>query len=350
MAFPTGPDDHGQEGFSERLAFEPVIPRHPRKRFNVRILIASAVLLVGGAATAWYFLADVFFGGESYDVPVIEAAEGPLKVRPERPGGMKVPNRDKLVYDRMRGEGEPPRVEHLLPPPEKLKARPKASATIGIPPKSKPLPPKPPIAAPAKPAPAVPTAAEVRSLKKPQPAPTPPGPKKLIPKNMKPATPPETAKKPAVVAPEPPAPPKPPVKVAAEKPKPAPKPAAQAPKPQPKPVAKPAPAPKPPVKAVAAVQPPKKAVSAAPGGSKAYKVQLAAVRTNEAAQGEWKRLRGRNTDILGPLKLTVVKADLGAKGIFYRLQAGPLADETAARALCAKLKERRIGCLLVRPR
>jgi len=50
------------------------------------------------------------------------------------------------------------------------------------------------------------------------------------------------------------------------------------------------------------------------------------------------------------LTLSVTKADLGPKkGVFYRLRVGPVADEAAARALCANLAKREMGCLVVRP-
>ena len=86
------------------------------------------------------------------------------------------------------------------------------------------------------------------------------------------------------------------------------------------------------------------------GTAPAYKVQLAAVRSLERAQGEWERLRRKNSALLGNLTLSVTKADLGPKkGVFYRLRAGPVADEAAARALCAKLARHRMACLVVRP-
>ncbi len=83
----------------------------------------------------------------------------------------------------------------------------------------------------------------------------------------------------------------------------------------------------------------------------AYKVQVGAVRSLERAQGEWERLRRKNSDLLGKLALSITKADLGSKkGVFYRLRAGPVADEAAARALCANLAKRKMGCLVIRPR
>ena len=81
-----------------------------------------------------------------------------------------------------------------------------------------------------------------------------------------------------------------------------------------------------------------------------YKVQLATVRSPERVEGEWTRLKRKHSDLLGKLDLSIVKADLGPeKGVFYRLRAGPIANEKDARALCAKLAERKVGCLIVRP-
>ena len=86
------------------------------------------------------------------------------------------------------------------------------------------------------------------------------------------------------------------------------------------------------------------------GTAPAYKVQLAAVRSLERAQGEWERMRRKNSDLLGNLSLSVVKVDLGPeKGVVYRLRAGPVTDKAAARALCAKLARQKMGCLVVRP-
>jgi cell division septation protein DedD len=84
--------------------------------------------------------------------------------------------------------------------------------------------------------------------------------------------------------------------------------------------------------------------------SNSYLVQLAAARSSKGARNEWDRLKTKNKDLLGSLGLTVTKADLGpGKGIFYRLRAGPLANEAAARTLCQQLTKRQIGCLIIKP-
>ena len=84
---------------------------------------------------------------------------------------------------------------------------------------------------------------------------------------------------------------------------------------------------------------------------KSYKVQLAAARSPGQANSEWTRLQGKHPDLLGKLEHAVVKTDLGpGKGVFYRLYTGPLGDKAAARALCAKLAQRKVDCFVVRPR
>jgi hypothetical protein len=140
---------------------------------------------------------------------------------------------------------------------------------------------------------------------------------------------------PAPAASPPPTPPPAPPKVAATQP-----PAAAPPAPAP-----PAPAPSKPK--VAALPPPPAAPPAAAG--KGFRLQRGAVRTPQAANQEWARLRQQNQDMLGRLAMNPVRVDLGDRGIFYRIQAGPLADAATAERACNELKRRGVGCLLVKP-
>ena len=62
-------------------------------------------------------------------MPLIKADNAPVKMRPEQPGGMAVPHQDKLIYDRLKadtGNTETAAVERLLPPPENPLPRPEA--------------------------------------------------------------------------------------------------------------------------------------------------------------------------------------------------------------------------------
>lgn len=79
--------------------------------------LGIAVVVGGG----WYF-----FSSEDQDslkpVPLIQAAPGPSKIRPENAGQTNVPHQDKLVYNRLNSNENSHNVEnnveHLLPPPE----------------------------------------------------------------------------------------------------------------------------------------------------------------------------------------------------------------------------------------
>ena len=69
------------------------------------------------------------------------------------------------------------------------------------------------------------------------------------------------------------------------------------------------------------------------------------MRSEEAAVQEWNRIKRANSDLLGSLAATPVRADLGDKGVFYRLQTGVVAD---ADRVCRELNRRNVGCIIVR--
>lgn len=77
------------------------------------------------------------------------------------------------------------------------------------------------------------------------------------------------------------------------------------------------------------------------------RVQLAASTNQEAAEKKMMDMVGSHADLLRTTRLTTVRADLGSKGIYYRIQtqAMPTAD---AVKLCANLKAVQQGCLLVK--
>ena len=78
------------------------------------------------------------------------------------------------------------------------------------------------------------------------------------------------------------------------------------------------------------------------------RVQLGAVGSEAEAQREWDRIRKANGDVLGSLSPAFVRADLGEKGVVYRIQAGPFATADAATDICNKLKTRNVGCFVAR--
>ncbi len=297
--------DPSDDEFIPGPDFEPILAPQKKSRRGLWLAVGLIVLLGGGAGAAWHFLAGGLLIDPDGETPLVKADAAPIKVRPASPGGLDVPDRDKLVYDRIEGNGERSVVERLLPPPEAPapmpapKAPEKAEAVeVPVKPKAEPKP-EPVAEAPAPPPPPPP----VPGAEKEEPAPS-------VAEVMNAMSPP----------PPPPEPKKPEVKQT------------------------PVEAPKPAKQVATAVQ------SSGVKTKGSFKVQLAAVRDQTKIDGEWKRLLRKHTDLLGSLSLDVMRADLGAaKGIYYRMRAGPLGSEDAARALCKKLTERKVGCLVIRP-
>ena len=256
-------------------AFTPDTGRAPKWR-NRWLAGAVALAALGGfAGIVWYAYDLGIRAGSESVAPLIKAEEGPAKIRPEEPGGMEVPNQDKLVYSRMNPGEPPPPVEKLLPLPETPVAKPAASPEDGSTGNAKKV-------AEAAPTAEGPAAAKGKAKLQPAlPAPKIAGPEK--------------AKKEEAMA-----------KAGAE---------------------------------LAVIAP-------ALGG---YAIQLVALRSRDRAQEHWRKLRKAHGDILGDLTHTVVTADLGDRGTFYRLRAGRLPDRAAAERLCAKLAARKVGCLVVKP-
>lgn len=87
----------------------------------------------------------------------------------------------------------------------------------------------------------------------------------------------------------------------------------------------------------------------APAG-KRFHVQLSSIRSDDRAVGERAaaRLTRTHRSILGDLEVVAIRADLGERGIYYRLRAGPLADYTSAAELCRELTAREQDCIVVR--
>jgi hypothetical protein len=219
-----------------------------------RLLAVAAALLVmvvfaGGLWLAYVAGTRHAAGGGASEVPLIRADPRPMMVRPVEPGGLKIPDRNMLIYDpgkRM--------VEHLLPPPEQPMPRPTAAAAPAVSP--------PPAAASA-----------------------------------------ASAGAPAMSAPAP--------------------------------------------AAAAAPMPPAAAHGAPPAKTGNVRLQLGSVRSAGAARVEWDRIRQRNSDLLGALSASPVRADLGDKGVYYRIQTGPI-GYLAADRICGALKARKVGCVIVR--
>ena len=288
------PPPQSTGGFSIEPEDRPFYGEEPPRRGFSGILrsIIYGLVAVGCAGALWYAYdrgRDVGAANNG-TAPLILADRTPAKVKPDQPGGETVPNQDMQVYNPSQPGGK---VEHLLPAPEQPLARPVAPPPVSAD-ANTPLPVqeigptptvKPPPPAPA--GAALPPATSSGFLTATGPTPLPPPPA-VAPAPV--PAPPQVASRPVLVAPAPAAP------------------------------------------SVAG-----------------YRVQIAATRDEPAARGEWERLKKAHEDLLGTLSPFVVKADLGDKGVFYRLQAGPVLDHDKADRLCTELKKFTIACIVVKP-
>lgn len=76
-------------------------------------------------------------------------------------------------------------------------------------------------------------------------------------------------------------------------------------------------------------------------------LQVGSIRDRAGAPSEWAKLQ-KTFSVLDGLKYRIEKADLGAKGTYYRIQAGPM-SKNRADDLCASIKAQKPGgCLVVR--
>ena len=72
-------------------------------------------------------------------------------------------------------------------------------------------------------------------------------------------------------------------------------------------------------------------------------VQISSATSEEGAWSTWKKISASHK-ILSGEKPNVVKADLGTKGIFYRIRLGGFSDQADAKSKCSKLKAIGVGC------
>jgi cell division septation protein DedD len=267
---------------------EPAAYNRRGKRIMTGLVAVAAVLGFGVVLVYAYNKGKQDGTGDA--PPVIQAQEGPSKIRPESPGGMNVPNRDKEVFNRLETDAQGSTVERLLPPPEK--------------PMTPPAP--PPEAVPqdvARSEPAAGTEGNVAVPLAPPVAPPPAAPRDIKPLAVTPPKPPPTP--PAAATPAAPA------------------------------------------RDVAATSPAPQRKPATSAGR--YNVQMASLKSRAAVQQNWTTLQRQHSDLLGKLELNIQSVQLsGGRGTYYRMQAGPLASRAQARALCESLKSRKQGCIVVR--
>jgi hypothetical protein len=311
---PRRPDGRHDDGLSIDPTERPYYAGEdePRRSSIVRnILVLAVMVACAGAIYLAYNKGKQAGGTPGGAVPLIRADQDPTKKKPDDAGG-STPDQDKLVYNPNDPNGG--KVERLLPPPEQPLPKPTlapspASGALDDLPVQNVAPAATPQAAPPTPASAIAAGNASQQANTSGMMSAPPGAKAAPGVEIPPPPPaqPEKAEKP----------------VAAGKPVPL----------TPQATAKPA-------------TPPQVAAAPAAAGGP-LRIQIAATKDEPSARAEFARLQKAHPDLLGNLSATLVKADLGDKGIFYRIQAGPIADKTQADKLCSQLKPLGIGCIVV---
>ncbi len=76
-----------------------------------------------------------------------------------------------------------------------------------------------------------------------------------------------------------------------------------------------------------------------------WTVQIASASSEDGAWSTWKKLQNR-FKALAKEKPVVVKADLGSKGVFYRVRLTGFDDQDAAKDRCSSLKRKGVSCYI----
>lgn len=274
-------------------------------RFLPIAVVLIALLAVGGLG--WYAFHSADQEAEVAGVPTIKADDESIREKPEDEGGMEIPHQDRAIYDTLNTPSGKTETATVKDTTEEPVERPKAAV--------KKEPAKEPAPEPKK---------VERLLDDEEP----------VAKSVQPVV---TEKKAAPG--EAPAPV--PAAEADAAPSEAPSAAMVADAPQ-KPVTQP-------VKQVDST--PSDAASAdlkpstPPPG---VRIQLGAFRSENEAVDSWKKILGKNKDVLANKVFTIRKADLGEKGVYYRLQVGSFASATEAKEACKTLNQRKLGCFVAK--
>ena len=92
--------------------------------------------------------------------------------------------------------------------------------------------------------------------------------------------------------------------------------------------------------------PPSRAASAPASGGGSYLVQVSSQRSEADAETAYRGIQSKFSGVLGSQPHTVRRADLGAKGVYYRAMVGPFGSREEAVQLCSSLKQAGGDCVV----
>jgi len=75
-------------------------------------------------------------------------------------------------------------------------------------------------------------------------------------------------------------------------------------------------------------------------------VQVSSQHSEAEVQDSFRALQAKYPDVLGGKQPMIRRADLGAKGIYYRALVGPFASAEEAATMCSSLKAAGGSCLV----
>lgn len=278
------------------VAYEPdSIPPPPRDSLLAKVnrrrgtiltlMVSIAAIASFGSVVWWAHNQDVRAGGKGLEPLVVQAPTTPTRVKPENAGGLVPPDQDKEVYNRISPGAVPVQPEKLLP----------GSTTPKLPAGGMPLPsaPKEPEAnktpTPIQNANAAASTNATTGAPTTSPTPTPPPNAPTV--TQAPTTaPPSTESGPSIAS----------------------------------------------------------LIEGMSGSTGGWRIQLASAKTEDVAKSTWAKLQAAHGDVLANLRMQPTKVDLGDRGVWYRVQAGPL-DEKQAHSVCGTLKSRKTDCVVVPP-
>lgn len=77
-----------------------------------------------------------------------------------------------------------------------------------------------------------------------------------------------------------------------------------------------------------------------------YVAQLAALQSEAAVDAAWRRYSSRAPDLFSQARLDVERADLGQRGVYYRIRAGYFSDRENASRFCERIRQMGQDCIV----
>lgn len=260
----------------------------------------AGIALAG--VVAWFVLMPQY-QQISKEVPIIRRPQAAVKVKPENPGGMEIPNQDKEVYAIVEKKSvDNTVVENLLPTPEQPKLPDIVPETLEVDADAENLDELVEEVEEEGESKGEQTVAQAKEKDGEQASAVPEKPKDILKSDEKSAAEEKVAK-------------------AEEK--------------------------QPETKETESVKPTPQVKEDEPKGN--WQIQLIASKNKDAIEKTWQTLSSKYS-LLKAYNHEIQSADLGAQGPIYKLRAGAFADKAAAQAVCAKLKQQGLNDCIAKER